>query len=122
MFAEVVVLPILFGTGAAASAALTAVAVNGAPHLVFGLAQAEPLGVRLVELGRVIIVALHVAVAGGRRGVDGAFALLETAGGYLGGVPFVSDGVISRLGTFSLIGRLRSYLLSVLAERVAECE
>jgi len=43
------------------------------------------LGVFLVEFG--VVVAVDVAVAGGRDRVDGAFALLEARGGDFGCVP-----------------------------------
>lgn len=65
-----------------------------------GTAHGPALRVRLVELLDRVAVALYVAVAGRRGGVDAAFALLEARGGGFGGVPFVGVRVVSRPFSF----------------------
>jgi len=76
----------LLGALGAATGALPPVALllagDGIDDLVLGLAEAELLGVLLVELGIIVAVALDVAVARRRRGKHGALALLEAARGY----------------------------------------
>lgn len=51
------------------------------------------LHVELVELG--LVVAIDAAVSRARHGVDGALALLESAGRDLGGVPLIAHPPIA---------------------------